>query len=116
VRGHYSDLADDRVLPVLPLADILGSKWDMLDERDEHRDLFDVWFALRNASVPFEALASGHRARYGHDPSPSFLTRAERLRRAWRERLAHQVKDLPGFDVVLGDVRSIVEEWESDRG
>lgn len=50
----YSDPADDRVLPVLPLADILGSKWDMLDERDEPRDLFDVRFALRNASVPFE--------------------------------------------------------------
>jgi hypothetical protein len=66
--------------------------------------------------VPFEALASGHRARFGYDPIPSFLTRAERLRRAWRERLAHQMKDLPEFDVVLGDVRSIVEEWESNRG
>jgi predicted nucleotidyltransferase component of viral defense system len=111
----YSDLADDRALPVLPLADILGSKWGMLDERDEPRDLFDVWFALRNASVPFEALASGHRARYGYDPIPGFLTRAERLRRAWRERLAPQMKDLPDFDKVLRDVRSIVEEWEADR-
>lgn len=112
----YSDLDDDRVVPVLPLADILGSKWGMLDERDEPRDLYDVWFALKSAFVPFEALASGHRARYGYDPIPSFLTRAERLRRAWRERLAHQMKDLPEFDVVLGDVRSIVEEWEANRG
>lgn len=109
----YSDLTDDRALPVLPLADILGSKWGMLDERDEPRDLFDVWFALRNASVPFEALASGHRARYGYDPIPNFLERAERLRQAWRERLAQQMKNLPEFDVVLGDVRSIVAEWES---
>jgi predicted nucleotidyltransferase component of viral defense system len=112
----YSDLANDRALPVLPLADILGTKWGMLDERDEPRDLFDVWFALRNASVPFEALASGHRARYGYDPIPSFLTRSERLRRVWQERLAPQIKDLPDFDEVFGQVRSIVEKWESDRG
>jgi predicted nucleotidyltransferase component of viral defense system len=104
----YSDLAADRVLPVLPLADILGSKWGMLDERDEPRDLFDVWFALTRALVPFEALALGYRARYRHDPIPASLTRAERLRQAWRERLAHQMKDLPDFDKVLGDVRSIV--------
>lgn len=111
----YSDLPDDRALPVLPLADILGSKWGMLDERDEPRDLFDVWFALTHALVPFEALSLGYRARYGHDPIPAFLTSAERLRRAWQERLAYQMKDLPDFDEVLRDVRSIVEKWDSDR-
>lgn len=87
----------------------------MLDERDEPRDLFDVWFALTQALVPFDALASGHKARYGHDPIPAFLTRAERLREAWRERLAHQMKELLDFDAVLGDVRSVVDEWASDR-
>jgi predicted nucleotidyltransferase component of viral defense system len=108
----YSDLADARSLSVLPLADILGSKWGMLDERDEPRDLFDVWFALTQAAVPFEALALGHRARFGYDPIPAFLTRAERLRHAWRERLGHQVRELPEFDVVLGDVRAIVDNRE----
>lgn len=108
----YSDLAEDRAVPVLPLADILGSKWGMLDERDEPRDLFDVWFALTQAGVPFKALAFGHRARYGYDPIPAFLTQAERLRHAWQERLAHQMSDLPEFDVVLGNVKSIVDEWE----
>ena len=112
----YSDISGDHALPVLPLADILGSKWGMLDERDEPRDLFDVWFALTYAGVPFEALALGHRARYGYDPIPAFLTRAERLRRSWQERLARQMKDLPDFDEVLGDVRSIVEEWKFDQG
>ena len=109
----YSDLADDRALPVLPLADILGSKWGMLDERDEPRDLFDVWFALTQALVPFKALASGHRARYGFDPIPGFLMRTERLRHAWQERLGRQMRALPEFDVVLGDVKSIVDEWQS---
>jgi predicted nucleotidyltransferase component of viral defense system len=111
----YSDLADGHALPVLPLADILGSKWGMLDDRDEPRDLFDVWFALTQALVPFEALALGYRARYGHDPIPAFLKRAERLRRSWQERLIHQMKNLPDFDEVLGSVRAIVQDWESDR-
>lgn len=109
----YSDLADIRTLPVLALADILGSKWSMLDDRDEPRDLFDVWFALTRSQVLFSTLASGHRARYGYDPIPAFLTRTERMRTAWRERLENQMRDLPAFDAVLVDVRAIVEAWES---
>jgi hypothetical protein len=65
---------------------------------------------LTRAFVPFDALASGHRARYRYDPIPDLLTRAERLRRLWRERLAHYVKGLPQLDDVLRDVRSIVNE------
>jgi uncharacterized protein len=112
----YSDLPDDHAISVLPLADILGSKWGVLDERDEPRDLFDVWFALTQASVTFEDLALGHRARYGYAPIPAFLTRAERLRQAWHDRLAHQMKELPDFDEVVGNLRSIVEKWESSQG
>ena len=84
----------------------------MLDERDEPRDLFDVWFALTQAAVPFEALTLGHRARFGYDPISAFLTRAERLRHVWNERLGHQRRELPEFDVVLGDVRAIVDNRE----
>lgn len=109
----YSDLADDQTIFVLSLADILGSKWGMLDERDEPRDLFDVWFALTQAGVTFEELAVGHRARYGYAPIPTFLTRAERLRQPWHDRLAYQMKELPAFDEVVHDLRSIVEEWQS---
>lgn len=111
----YTDLAPDLVLPVLQLDDILGSKWGMLDDRDEPRDLFDIWFALTAASVPFDALVRGHRARYGYDPMPSFIRRAERLRQSWQDRLAYQMRNLPDFDAVLSDVRSVVSVWESGR-
>jgi predicted nucleotidyltransferase component of viral defense system len=112
----YSDLGERQSLPVLQLADILGSKWGMLDDRDEPRDLFDLWFALTKARVPFDTVASGHRARYGHNPIPAFLSRARRLEQTWRVRLAHQMKELPEFDTAFDDVRSLVEKWATDHG
>lgn len=111
----YSDLPTSSVR-VLQLADILGNKWAMLDGRDEPRDLFDLWFALTRAGVPFETVALGHRMRYHYEPIVSFLSRAERLRRTWTERLGYQINGLPEFDVVLEEIRSIVAEWEFRRG
>jgi hypothetical protein len=67
----YSDLPDDHAISVLPLADILGSKWGMLDERDEPRDLFDVWFALTQASVTFDDLARWSSGKVWIRPHPS---------------------------------------------
>lgn len=107
----YSDLAHERFLPVLQVADIVGNKWGMLDDRDEPRDLFDVWWAMTQAGLPFEQLAMGHRARYGYDPLRGFLERAERLREPWRERLGYQMKDLPDFDAVLAAVGSAFDAW-----
>lgn len=111
----YSDLAKERSVPVLQLAEIVGTKWGMLDDRDEPRDLFDLWWGLTQGDLPFDEIARGHRATYGHDPLRHFLERASRLRRLWHDRLGHQVSDLPDFDVVLASVRSSFDSWEAGR-
>lgn len=107
----YSDIDPAARLTVLQLADILGSKWGMLDDRDEPRDLFDLWFAVARARVPFSEVARGHEARYGYGPHPNFLAGARRLEPLWRDRLAHQMSDLPDFAEVLDTLGSVVANY-----
>ena len=81
----YSDLAEPgRRIRVVELDEILGNKWFMLEDRDEPRDLFGVWWGLTKADVPFERLAAGHKAKYGYRPT----SRGARLRAARGHRVA----------------------------
>ncbi len=107
----YSDLSKTAVIPVMDIAEILGNKWLMLDDRDEPRDLFDLWWALTREAIPFTTIASGHRARYGYAPMPASIERARKLGRAWQQRLAYQVADLPAFDEALAVVEAAFREW-----
>lgn len=88
----------------------------MLDDRDEPRDLFDVWFALTRADVPFEDLVSGYRARYRHDPIPGFFERARRLGGLWLHRLGYQMSGLPDLDVVLSELKAKLDDPLPDPG
>lgn len=108
----YSDLAGvTDPMPTEDLREILANKWLMLDDRDEPRDLFDLWWGLTRERVPFEALAKAHEARYGYAPMPASIKRARRLERVWTQRLEHQVTNLPPFDEVLTAVRHLFEAW-----
>lgn len=105
LRLPYSDLTDARI-PVLDLLEILANKWIMLDDRQEPRDLFDLWWAINHERISFGHIASAHRRTYGFPPQPASIERAERLGSRWGERLQHQIRDLPAFDDALTDVRA----------
>lgn len=108
----YSDLKDrDREVTVLTIEEILGNKWYMLDERDEPRDLFDIWSGLCQLEIPFGSLAVGHKAKHGFPPQVSQLKRARRLKDLWEMRLGHQVGDLPEFEGAYGAVRGKLDDW-----
>jgi predicted nucleotidyltransferase component of viral defense system len=112
----YSDLAGpERRIQVVSLSEILGNKWFMVgdDERNEPRDLFDLWAGLSRFGVRFDEVAFGHRAKYGWRPQAHQLARADRLRAAWDVRLSHQIRDLPPFDQVLADVREAFDNWQA---
>ncbi len=112
----YSDLRDaDREMEVVALEEILGNKWYMLDDRQEPRDLFDLWAGLCRFGVPFELVAQGYRAKYGSLPGLWRLERAARLEADWELRLAYQVQDLPTFDEAHTAVRGKFEEWAEGR-
>ncbi len=101
----YSDLAEEsRSIAVVDLHEILANKFFMLTDRDEPRDLFDLWWGLEREGVSFKEIARAHRAKYGHGPDPSARARVHRLERLWNDRLAHQIGDLPPFGVVVAGV------------
>jgi uncharacterized protein len=114
----YSDLRDlSRKIPVVQLAEILGNKWFMLDDRNEPRDLYDVWAGLKRFNVSFEELALGHRAKYGFTPMGAQLEAARQLKSMWTTRLAHQLADLPAFEDAYAAVLQSYEEWhDSSHG
>jgi predicted nucleotidyltransferase component of viral defense system len=111
----YSDLSGrEHVISVVSLAEILGNKWFMLgdNERNEPRDLYDVWAGLCRFRVPFSELARGHLAKYGFRPLRTQLTLARRLESAWEVRLRHQLRDLPNFQEVWEEVDRSLREWQ----
>lgn len=110
----YSDLRERKVeARVLVLAEILGNKWFMLDDRMEPRDLFDLWAALTRFGVPFDDISKGHKARYGYNPNSGALQGAKRLRDLWEVRLEHQLSELPTFDEAYAAVASAFAVWKS---
>ncbi len=92
-------------LPVWTLDEIMANKWNMLDERAEPRDLFDLWFGLTNGHITWVQLADCHEQKYGYRPHLSSLTRPE-LEKRWSSRLNHQIRDLPSFKSVVHELRS----------
>jgi predicted nucleotidyltransferase component of viral defense system len=111
----YSDLQADREILVLRLEEILGNKWYMLDDREEPRDLFDIWSGLCRFDAPFADLATGHKAKYSALPQASKIERARRLKRLWEIRLDYQVADLPGFEETYRAVRQKFDDWHAEK-
>jgi len=112
----YRDLHETKVsIPVFTLAEILGNKWYMLNDRTEPRDLFDVWSGLVQFDVEFEEIERGHRARYGYAPSSGSMYNAKRLEGPWKARLAHQLADLPSFRQAYREVKNQFDAWQDRR-
>lgn len=103
-------------IPVLQLDEILANKWLMLDDRDEPRDLFDLWWAFARADARFDDIAVAHRAAFGYPPMSASIERAARLESGWRQRLEHQLHDLPPFREALDEVRRHFGAWRSSEG
>lgn len=108
----YSDLrSTNRRIAAVQVSEILGNKWFMLEDRNEPRDLYDVWAGLEQFAIPFEELVRGHRAKYGFTPQVSPIDTAARMESQWASRLAHQLMDLPPFEQVLSSVRRHYDDW-----
>ncbi len=111
----YSDLTDTARIPAMDVHEILASKWLMLDDRDEPRDLFDLWWALTREVIAFADIADAHRVMYGHPPMLSSIERAKRLGGAWEQRLAHQLSDPPPFEEALDVIEAAFGEWRDTQ-
>lgn len=110
----YSDLREkEQTIPVMDVVEIMANKWLMLDDRDEPRDLFDLWWGLTREDVAFDDVATAHHARYGYKPMPISLKRFAQLETRWHERLEHQIRNPPRFDEVRTAVRESFDSWNA---
>ena len=110
----YSDIADDDIaIPTTDLREILANKWLMLDDRDEPRDLFDLWWGIGREGIPFGAITEACATRYGYTPMPASIEKARRLERAWTQRLGYQLADLPSFGDVLSTIERAFDAWRA---
>ena len=96
----------------MALEEILANKLYMLDDRDEPRDLFDLWFGICVKDVALEQISEAFREKYGGRPGLWRVERARKLEKTWDDRLGHQVRDLPRFKEVFAAVLGKVREWE----
>ncbi|MEO8424791.1 MAG: nucleotidyl transferase AbiEii/AbiGii toxin family protein [Actinomycetota bacterium] len=107
---------EQRHIPTVTLAEILGNKWYMLDDRREPRDLYDLWWALSPEGLDFSIVVAGHAARYRYPPMRQFLTGARRgLEELWSTRLEHQRAHLPEFQVAYEEVLGCYDRWKEQN-
>lgn len=89
----------------------MANKWNMLDDRSEPRDLFDLWFGLTNDHIAWVQLCDCHQQKYGYRPHVSNLTRRS-LAERWSERLSHQIRGLPDFESVVRELTAVIGDSE----
>jgi predicted nucleotidyltransferase component of viral defense system len=84
----------------------------ILDIDNEPRDIYDLWFLLKS-KVDISKVKKELKKRYGYEPYFHNLLNSitlEEYRRNWYIRLEKQVKNLPGFDSVIKELKKLIEE------
>lgn len=111
---RYPDLdpVQGATIRVLELEEILANKWTMLGDRQEPRDLFDLYWGLVHG-VSFNAIALAHQAVYRYPLMLASVEGAARLESRWEQRLRHQMHDLPPFRAALEELRRQFDAWRS---
>jgi len=116
IIASYSDLKiqDEATLFVMSLNTILANKLGLLTEgdRNEPRDLFDIWFLLQRTDrfeFDFEQICKIFKEKYSYRPSKSVLLQFLQnpiFRRDWDMRLKKQIAELPDVKIVIKDVEA----------
>jgi uncharacterized protein len=103
----YIDVQEDKFsLRCYPLEEIMVEKLVALMGRMQPRDVYDVWYLLKENAIELDFLKSefAEKARHkGHQPDNFLLTwnrKIKQFEKQWNQYLAHQIADLPDFDGV----------------
>ena len=123
---EYTDLpADGLPLLVYGLHEIVVEKTLAITDgaRREPRDLYDLWFILRERHLqhPEEVITGLNRKLASRDGRASdvLVKRLERveavLRKGWETRLGLQVDVFPGFEDCFRDVKQLMIDFDGFR-
>ena len=100
------------------LEEITAEKLRSILERGKSRDYYDVWQLLKaeGSRMVFREVVRILKEKCAHekvkfDSPDDFLseTRIEQARGFWKRGLAHQMKDLPDFDVTMKELRRLLD-------
>jgi len=82
--------------------------------RTEPRDLFDLWFLLKNCPLDARTIRANFKKKFGYELKPE--TVVPNLHNAlykdrWKSRLSNQIANLPDFNKVLRETEESL--WQS---
>ena len=106
-------------IPSYSLEEVLAEKFRALLRRTRARDVFDIWFLLKHhgdaldtAGVP--RLFEEKRVFKGLPfTGPGEFWTADRqagIAASWEKSLGYQVRDLPPFDEVAGELPTLIDD------
>lgn len=114
----YSDKCE-AIIPTYCLEEILAEKLRALLTRTRARDLYDVWNLLKHHRDKIQiqqVVSTFHRKRqYKSVPFKNWVnsltpSRLVDFERAWEASLARQLRDLPKFGQVRGDLEPMLKQ------
>jgi predicted nucleotidyltransferase component of viral defense system len=117
----YSDApVEPRYVPTYALEEMLAEKLRALLRRCYPRDLYDVWFLLKqhgemlSRSLLLQTLDEKCQYKgYTFSSARDFLLLAERegMSVAWDRSLQHLISEHPSYQVVMADLQTLLPEW-----
>ncbi|MEA2031564.1 MAG: nucleotidyl transferase AbiEii/AbiGii toxin family protein [candidate division Zixibacteria bacterium] len=116
IFSGYSDDVDSE-LAVYSLEEILSEKLRSILQRGKSRDYYDVWILLKEYSSDFsnEKLWGilKEKCKFKDIPTPKtedFFDpeRTKEASRYWERGLAHQLNELPNFEKVQKEIKSLI--------
>jgi len=115
---EYADIPRNVEILVYSIEEILIEKIiSIIDPgRNEPRDVYDLWFLLRNGLVKLDTLKDSFikKAEFKYVNHANMVQMLEKKKvnyeRLWANRLYHQVLDLPHFDQVYRDIKRKLRE------
>lgn len=81
--------------------------------RAEPRDLYDLWFLLKNCRLNLRVIRANFKKKFGYELKPEIVT--PNLHNAlygdrWNGRLSSQIANLPDFDKVLRETEASLRD------
>ena len=81
--------------------------------RAEPRDLYDLWFLLKNYRLDSRAVRANFKKKFGYELKPKIITpnlHNALYRDRWNSRLSNQIANLPDFDKVLREAEESLRD------
>ena len=81
--------------------------------RAEPRDLYDLWFLLKNCRLDLRAIRANFKKKFGYELKPELVTpnlHNTLYKDRWNSRLSNQISNLPDFYKVLRETEASLED------